>query len=402
MNKIVFFVYKLSCLLMVMASMSAWFLWNVHIGIIYVFSILIWLVTYITTKKKVELHFRTSFLFPVSLLFLVDVIKADYFIPIKTTLLCVVLIQLLSFSDEKRKEILEFCGVGMALILLISLVGFLLSWVVSLPSFGYLYYEDKYVYENYIFFLKLDSLTRGIRFTSIFLEPGHVGMICAFFIYAFKYQIKKWYVVVFIVSLLFTISLAGYLLLFVGYILYSLNQKGLNFIKWLFLGAAIVIPGYFIALDYNGGDNIVNLMIIERLEYDEDVGVVGNNRTDDATRSRFHNFINTSDVWFGYPPDQYERLRNSDAIHGAGYMIYMFSSGIYGVTLVFLFYFIMARKSNNKKYMLFMLLLYAICFVQRAYPLWVAWLLPFICSMEIDEKRNKIAQGNIQYSPIKA
>ena len=401
MEKAFYFLYKSTCLLMILSSMSAWFLWDIHIGLLYFFSILIWILYYSSMRNKQEVHFRSYSLLAVSCLFFVDLVKAENIIPIKTTLLCVVIIQFLSFPDYKRKEILKFCGMGFAIILLISLVGFLLSWVISIPSFGYLYYEN-YVYENYLFFLKLASVLRSVRFTSVFLEPGHVGMICAFFLYAFNYEIKKWYVLVYLASLLCTLSLAGYLLLIIGFVLYCVNNKDSGIFKWVFLCILLFGGGYVVALSYNGGNNLVNSMIIERLEYDEELGVAGNNRADDATRSRFQSFIKSNDVWFGYPLDQYERLRNSDAIHGAGYMIYMFSSGIYGVTLVFLFYFIMARKSNNKKYMLFMLLLYAICFVQRAYPLWVAWLLPFICSMEIDKKRNKIAQGNIQYSPIQA
>lgn len=392
MEKALYFLYKCTCLLMILSSMSAWFLWDVHIGLVYILSILIWILFYSSMRNKHDVHLNSFFLLPVSCLFLADLIKAENIIPIKTTLLCIVIIQLLSFNDYQRKDILKFCGVGFAIILLVSLVGFLLSWVIPMPCYGYLYYEDNYVYENYLFFLKMASLLRGFRFTSVFLEPGHVGMICAFFLYAFKYEIKKWYVLVYLVSLICTLSLAGYLLLIIGFGFYGLNKKGSDMFKWLFLGVLMSVVGYVVAIHYNGGDNIVNSMIVERLEYDEEEGIVGNNRTDEATSQRFKSIIGTDVFWFGYSIDDYEKLRGSDIIHGSGYKIEIMSRGILGVGLIFLFYFLLARKSRNKKFMLLMFLLYVICFIQRAYPLWVAWLLPFICSMEIDKKYKRIEQ----------
>ena len=394
MERIVFVSYKISCVLMLLASMSAYFFWGIPIAYFYILSILLFIMYQAVAKSKNDIHFQGRFLIPVLALFLLDLPKADI-IPIKTTLLCVVLYQMLSLSDEKRKEVLEFSGKSYALILLISLTFFLLSWFISLPSFGYIYFDDgraDYAYENYFFFLKLTSIIRGFRFTSIFLEPGHVGMICAFFVYAFKFSFKKWYVVVFVVALLFTISLAGYLLLIAGFVFYSLCQKGWAFVKYLLIGAIICIPAYFVALNYNGGDNLVNSFIIERLQYDDEQGLVGNNRTDDATTDRFYSFIGTSDFWLGYSSDQYARLRDSDIIHGAGYKIFFFQHGIIGIILLLVFYIGLAKRSKNRKYMYLMVLLYAVCFVQRAYPLWVAWLLPFVCVLQFD--RNYLFKDN--------
>ena len=383
-KNIVFNIYKFSCLILVLSSMKAYFLWNIHIVFLYLFSILMWFLCSGSFKKCI--HFKTNFLIPIFLLFILDLFKSE-FLPIKTTLLCIFIAQILSFSDEKRQEILKFCGTGFAVVLLVSLIGFILSLILPIPSFGYLYYEGyDFRYENYLFFLRIDSITRGLRFTSVFLEPGHVGMICALFLFAYKYRIKEWTVVVFLISLLFTLSLAGYFLLVIGYVLYSLNQHGVSFLKKVLIGVILLGSGYFTAIEYNGGNNVVNNFIIERLQYDEDEGIVGNNRTDDATRQLLQKNIGKEVFWFGYSTEQYDRLRSNTFVYGAGWIVFIFQYGVWGIFLVSSFYLILAFQSANKKIMLLMLLLYAICFIQRAYPLWVAWLIPYLGTMQINVK----------------
>lgn len=378
-TKVLFTLFEMSCFIMMLASMNAYFFWGIHIAVFYIFAIFCGILYHSHSKSEVKIPQS------ILLVFILPVLGSisTTILPIKTPLLCTALAMVVMLTNEKRTQLLRFCGKSYALILIVSLIFFLMSWGLPMPSFGYTEFGN-YFYEKGLFYLKLVSVERSIRFTSIFLEPGHVGMICSFFLFAFRYEFKKWYVIATTIALLFTLSLAGYVLFILGYLLYSLSQNNWAIFKKLLLLLILLTVGLYAAKEYNNGNNLVNRFVIDRLEYDEDAGIVGNNRTDDITDSRFEKIIGTDVFWFGYDAEKYTHLRNSD-INGAGYKIYILGNGVLGVFLILAFYLILALSCINRKFMIMLLILYILCFIQRAYPLWVAWLLPYICSMKLKE-----------------
>ena len=153
-----------------------------------------------------------------------------------------------------------------------------------------------------------------------------------------KYDGINWmgWLVIITIALLFTLSLAGYLLFIIGYVFHGLSRGGLYFSKKVVVIVLVSLISIYAAMNYNQGDNLVNSFILERLEYDEDNGISGNNRVDDDTDSRFMQLVGTDVFWFGYDADTYNQLRSSDAIHGSGYKVYILSRGVLGVLLIFL------------------------------------------------------------------
>ncbi|MBD5406881.1 MAG: hypothetical protein HDR56_04595 [Treponema sp.] len=82
------------------------------------------------------------------------------------------------------------------------------------PSFdGYAYFESYY----FLIFVYDPRSAIFPRFQSVFTEPGHVGMYCAFFLFGNGYDKKDKRNWILIVVLIFSLSLAAYALLIIGF-----------------------------------------------------------------------------------------------------------------------------------------------------------------------------------------
>lgn len=271
-------------------------------------------------------------------------------------------------------------------IMIPSLVLFLLSFVIIIPDFGKISNSswDQYVYNNHLLLIK--SPFYGFRFHSIFLEPGHIGMIISFFLYALKFDFKKWEVWALLVIELFTLSLAGYLLVAIGYIFSSIS-KGKSVYNLLLIIGLLFGSIYVSAISYNNGNNMINILIFDRLAYDDEKGVAGNNRfgrfADELIESKFEN----GDFWFGTS----KKIIEGEFL-GAGWKVYLIKYGLFSLLFFIGFYFCFLFKTNDKRYVLFFILLLFFAFLQRAYPYWYAWNIPFIAGIafnDVDKFRKK-------------
>ena len=98
------------------------------------------------------------------------------------------------------------------------------------------------------------------RFHSIFLEPGHLGCIIAFFVMANQYNFKNRYVLIMSIVLLFTLSLAGYVLFYIGFLVYFINKsKDTGKFRRIVAVGVVFIGIWLFGTYYNGGDNYVNV-----------------------------------------------------------------------------------------------------------------------------------------------
>lgn len=52
-------------------------------------------------------------------------------------------------------------------------------------------------------------------------------------------------------------------------------------------------------ISYNGGRNVLNEKILSRLQYDEDKGISGNNRTSHLADAYFEQYTNNGQILFG-------------------------------------------------------------------------------------------------------
>ena len=268
-----------------------------------------------------------------------------------------------------------------AAILLVSLIAFWISWIPGVPNGGIVINEaaDGYVYTNY--WLCIRGAFYDIRFNSLFLEPGHTAMIAAFTLMANNFNLKDKYVLTILICSLFTFSLAGYVLFIIGYFMKRVFQVSFTKACKNIAGYVLLLSVFYIvAISYNNGDNLVNTLIVERLQYDDEVGISGNNRTGEITNNTYESFLKTPEVISGLSPQRYSNYVERGFIEGAGYKLYVMQKGIIGILLVLLAYFYIYRYSGDKRLTLGLLIVYIAAFWQRAYPFWYSWLVIFYFS----------------------
>lgn len=253
-------------------------------------------------------------------------------------------------------------------ITLISLLGWILFLIgVPLP---HEYIQDRefgYSFQNYYIFL-YNELGIIPRFGSIFLEPGYYGQLAAIILYANKMKINNWYTITIMIGVLFSLSLAGYALVAIGFIFTYLRRKYL----WVLILLAAIGWGFIsVAKSYNGGDNPINLLILSRMEF-EDGEMTGYNRSgDDFDHYMETTFMQNGLFLFGHG-SSFEKMKWDQGV--AGYKVYLAQNGYVGLIMAIIAYlYIVNRLSKPKKQMILFFLLVMILYWQAAYPFWFCY-----------------------------
>ena len=102
------------------------------------------------------------------------------------------------------------------------------------------------------------------RFSGMFLEPGHVGSTSCLLLYVNKFNFKNKSNYIYLLSIIFSLSLAAYCLFFIGLCLYF-YLKGKDLFKYLLILAVFAGIFTYIGLNYNRGNNVINEKILSRL-----------------------------------------------------------------------------------------------------------------------------------------
>ena len=179
-----------------------------------------------------------------------------------------------------------------------------------------------------------------------------------------------------LLGLILSQSLAGYITLLVGYILY-LYQMKTSARKLLFLLAAIFVFFYFIP-QINKGDNNINHNIIERFtdKNNNKYVLLDDLRVSYDTDRIFSNLISSGNLFFGDI--------NKTKVEGAGYKVFIIRYGLVAAIIYFFFYFQLSTFTRNKKYGKGFLLLVVLTFFQAAYPFSYSWVIPFVLGVLSD------------------
>ena len=389
-----FSIFKFTYLWLFLQSMQIYFFWGMSSSNTqkYVFYLLITIIGFLyVSEKNLKLSSNVllaTFLFVVAYFYKSE---ADIYTSIKNLLFIIPVITIpLMISRHHLKEMMDYISRWMGVILAVSLFFYLLNLVIPIPSFGELEYEGyHYIWINHLFFLLPDFIRDYTRFQGIFLEPGQMATICTFLLYYNKYDFSKKCNIVYLLSIIFSFSLAGYVLLIFGFVIFKMSE---SFNKKVILSGifliALVNGFYYFSINYKGGNNLFNQLIVERLQFGDEYeyGFSGNNRTKSGAAFLLAKAAASGDIWMGYGVQTMNQYFKDDS-PGAGLVPYLLNRGIIGVILIFIAYFYLAMSSSNKKYALGMLLFYMIAFYQRATPFWAAWLLPFIAISVVEEKK---------------
>ncbi len=276
---------------------------------------------------------------------------------------------------QKRKiELLQFITKIYSIVLGISILVYLSTYFVNIPSIGSFKAGDLDfypLYDNYIFFVKSRLYVNFVyRFNGPFLEPGHQAMISGLLLFANKFDFKNnkllW---IPLIGIIISFSLAGYVILALSYIMLFVKSIG----KIIATSLIFIALSFFITDVWDGGNNPVNVLIFERMEYDEEKGITGNNRTSKITDEYFEQSIKEGKLLLGT-----RGAKGADTrIAGAGYKVYLLRNGLIALFLIILFYRFLINPYCNKRYGIAFFILICCIFLQRAYPTWYSWILPY-------------------------
>lgn len=295
-------------------------------------------------------------------------------------------------NDEDRIRCFKYIFKWFAMLMIPSIIAWLLFLSVGLPSIGQIWLTTGdtlqplwYVLHNNHIFLTTYALRETERFNSYFIEPGHLGMMGAFLLYADGFDFKKKTSWVIFISVILTFSLAGYVLLFMGFLFakYEKKEIGLKFV--LFFGILILLV-YLFGTFYNGGENFLNEKIFSRLEYDEERGIVGNNRARGEIPLYFAKmFSDWHLILFGY---DYVFLKDlaEDGSRGTGMQYFMVCHGLIGVIFSFSSYLVYLLCTKNKKFAILLFIYIILLLLQRSYWHWYAWVICYIYGIAMREK----------------
>lgn len=266
-----------------------------------------------------------------------------------------------------------------------SLAGFSFSLGTITPGVG-----DYGNYENLIFYIRQ---VRDIfpRFNGPFMEPGHLGMMGAFLLMANTFDLKRLECKIILFSVIVSFSLAGYMLVFIGFMMsrYSEEKLSINsLILYISIGTFVILLGQ----NYNGGDNAFNNQILSRLELDDQRGISGNNRTNLFVMKMFMEmWSDYSVLLFGYSPQEL-MLAEDHLQYSNGIQLFMVRHGLLSVILSLSYYMITIKYSSNKKYARLFFMFVIFCFVQRTYTYWFAWIICYeygICIQDINYNKSE-------------
>lgn len=374
-----YIIFKYSLFLLFLQSMYAWFLWEKFILVFIL--VLIATFFFVSLVKEKIFVLNNSNVIPIFLIFIIlfYVVRDQSTNAFFASLLRIIIIStILLLNDKIKIDLFSFLTKSFAILLLLSLfvwIIFLLG--ISLPHTQITFNDGQYLFDNYFFFLinETGSILALPRYSSIFLEPGQLGMITSFFLCANRFDLKRKEILVIFIGTIFTFSLAAYILLFISSFVYLISyskNRILNIIVW----SVFFVWFYSFFSTYNNGVNVINDLIFSRFGSINDE-IIENNRFSEQMNDYFNKFVNSDNFLVGIGSLEYEKLFLGA---NAGYKVFLIQYGIIGTLFVFIFYLsIVLGKPTKMAWILFFV--YILCFLQAAYPLWECELLLFIVAI---------------------
>ena len=376
----------------IFASIHVMYFWMIEAYCPFVTMPLFIMSVLLSRSTRTPIFTRTDFLLPTLLSLIVQyyqcLVNAQNIVPfiISTASLCMFYCMFRIDKEIAEKSLTKICKV-FAGFLIISILFFFLHFIgVNLPNVSV--ERGNYSYTNFFFFLLDDRELWNIlipRFNSVFLEPGHMGTTIIMLLATQIGKWKKWYNVVLFVALLMSFSLAAYclgvMLLFLR--LWMLRRKIVLKVLGLVSFLGIIVGGSFV---YNDGDNMLNNLIVMRLEV-SDTGddFKGNNRVSEDFEKEFESFLGSSDILFGREMD-YEGWGNS------GYRVYIYDYGMAGFALFFVFYFFAFRTGRDIRAITTAFVLAMTNFWIRGYPMLFAFLYPYFIISQMNNKLDTLKE----------
>lgn len=240
-----------------------------------------------------------------------------------------------------------------------SLLLYLLNlFHVPIPSMGMVEYNQYQI--NNFYYIYTDSLSYEGRFTGFCLETGYFSLLCICLLALEEFNFSKLSSKILLLSVILSVSLEGYLLLVIGIIITSLTKTNhISDISMKLLGLFILfVILIFVIINYKGGNNIIAEKILERLVFDEDLGIVGNNRENIYAQPIVDELFYSNDIWFGIGSERLASALDFEEVDVCSWRVFVVSHGaIYTLIFFFLILLFFYRTSKRKTITILVILL---------------------------------------------
>ena len=285
---------------------------------------------------------------------------------------------------------------SMALLLVPSIICYFLYLAdFPMPHYPISMPDSNYSFENYRFFLLDDRFAMQLvpRFHAVFLEPAHLAIACVTLLLSQVGQWRRWYNIVLIVALIMSFSLAGYILMV--YVLLAASwMKGRAIVaKVVALVVALALGATFVAF-YNDGDNLVNELILQRMEVNDEGEMEGDNRVSDDFNKQFETFMQSDHVLTGMGYETFQRTAQGG---NSGFRVFLYCNGFISLFLLLVFFAALLFTSHNTRGKVAMLLFHAISFIPHAIPLRLYLFLPLyiVAFREVMPQKDKTEPASL-------
>ena len=379
---IVFFSFMFALFL---DSMYAYFFWSIPFitpGIVAVFSCIFVVnnLNYFSFSKKNVIPFLFFF---ITLLYTKRDQNINGYIGGILPFVGVFFVFLL--KNKYKARFLETLTKTLSVILGVSLLVWILVQLgVQMPKTTISYLGDGTVFtlNNYYVFIEYPDMFDYHRFMSIFIEPGYLGTLLAILIYINNFEFKRKEVLIIFLSFIFTFSIAGYLMLAVGYVSFVLKNKN-HAIRYLFFSLFILTISYNLLFQINDG-KVLNALVISRLEIDNEKGLSGYNRTDDEMDNMFIQFLGSKDVLTGIG-ERYKHFGSN-----VGYKPYIIINGLIGLLLL-LFSYLSGWYFNKRLFSLTIFIFFIMIFSKgHSEIFWAGYLMIYGTSMFLPQNWREV------------
>ena len=395
---IALWIYYFGILCAFFISLTPWPLWKLYpyVGIVAFLPILCaymmsrTLSSPIFTRKDFALPFVACTICVLSMALLG---RKNIFGIIGDIFMLPVFLSLFTLNKEDLVRLGDMLSKVMGVLLLLSMLAYFFYILgFSLPHFHIAFPYGDYTYENYFFFL-IDDRSAGIdipRFHSIFLEPSHMSMACVALLLTQIGRWKKWYNFSILVAIVISFSLAGYIFLVVLYFASSW-LRGKSIVKKVVLFASGLALIVILSLLYNGGDNMVNQLILQRLEVNEDGKLAGDNRVTGMFDSVYKEFSHSEKLLYGEGGIKMAKYADGG---NAGYKVFLYTYGLISLFFIIMFFFAICCTSSLMRQKITMLIVSFISFIPHGYPLIFYFFIPLYILLFTDFRHNQ--EGSLQ------
>lgn len=387
-RSLVKFLFYAGMILSFFASLRPWFLWSIHSYYPVFVSFLLFFAILIDRTTSRPVFSRTDFLIPVAAYLLLGYYQAIVDSKSMKGLISVVFFAFIFFAlfRYEKKELSALSTIlakSMAILLVPSMLFFFLYLLgFPLPSSNLQYGDAFYTFSNYYFFLidERQLLAFIPRFQSVFPEPSHLGTVCAVLLLAQRGKWRRWWNITLLTALLISFSLGAYVYL-VAVVFLNMWTKGRRILLNLILISAVIASVIIGSFYYNDGDNLVNSLIVLRMEVDEGE-LAGNNRTTADFDADFENFMQSSDILFG--------RERQEMFGDSGYKVFIYDNGFVGLALIIVFFFLAFNPSSNRRAKISAWIVTLLIFGVDAFVLWFGRFIPLYCAAynDLENKEN--------------